>query len=106
VSRTSRPGDLRRRSRPPLPSANQLLHEGRAGSFQFNTTYSYDPAGNRTLRIDSGVRTTSTYDAANQCWNELRTRGTAARTRRPSCFKVRKKRSITAMLPGLPTAAV
>ncbi len=26
----------------------------------------YDPAGNRTLRIDSSTRTTSSYDAANQ----------------------------------------
>jgi hypothetical protein len=32
----------------------------------YNVTYVYDPAGNRTLKNDSGSRTTSTYDVANR----------------------------------------
>ena len=32
----------------------------------YNTTYTYDPVGNRLVKNDSGALTTSTYDAANQ----------------------------------------
>ncbi len=45
----------------------QLVHEQRAGSHEFNVTYTCDPAGNRTAQDDAGERTTYTYDAANQC---------------------------------------
>jgi hypothetical protein len=44
----------------------QLLRERRSGANGFNVTHAYDAVGNRTLRIDSGTRTTATYDAANQ----------------------------------------
>jgi RHS repeat-associated protein len=44
----------------------QLLHEQRSGSSSNNVTYTYDPAGNRQVKIDGGVRTTYTVDGANQ----------------------------------------
>jgi RHS repeat-associated protein len=48
-------------------AAGQLTREWRTGGvLAVNATFSYDPAGNRTLLIDSGLRTTSSYDAANQ----------------------------------------
>ncbi len=46
--------------------AGQLRREQRNGTGSFDVTHLYDPAGNRTLMIDSGVRTTATYDAANE----------------------------------------
>ena len=42
------------------------MRETRVGPGGFDTTYAYDPAGNRTLRLDSSVPTPYAYDAANQ----------------------------------------
>ena len=44
----------------------QLTNEQRSGSNAYNITYTYDPVGNRLVLINGGVRTTSTYDAANE----------------------------------------
>jgi len=44
----------------------QLKNEQRSGSNSYNSTYTYDPVGNRVTEINGGVRTTSTYDAANE----------------------------------------
>ena len=38
----------------------------------YNTTYTYDPVGNRILKNDSGALTTSTYDVANRAANRRR----------------------------------
>ena len=43
----------------------QLKNEQRSGSNGYNITYTYDPVGNRLSEINGGVRTTSSYDAAN-----------------------------------------
>ena len=56
-SRTQ-PGLLPRR-----PTRPRVAH---AGVLPVNATFTYDPAGNRTLLDDSGRRTTSTFDGANQ----------------------------------------
>ncbi len=37
-----------------------------SGGSGYNTTYTYDPVGNRLVKNDSGQLTTSTFDAANQ----------------------------------------
>ncbi len=47
-------------------ASGQLQREQRNGTGSFDVTHLYDPAGNRTLMIDSGTRTTATYDAANE----------------------------------------
>ena len=44
----------------------QLTRERRSGASSYDVTYTYDNAGNRTLKEDTGALTTSTYDAANQ----------------------------------------
>jgi uncharacterized protein RhaS with RHS repeats len=44
----------------------QLTGEHRTGSSPYLDTYTYDPTGNRLLKIHDGARTTSVYDAANQ----------------------------------------
>ncbi len=44
----------------------QLKNEQRSGSNSYNITYTYDPVGSRLVLINGGVRTTSTYDAANE----------------------------------------
>jgi RHS repeat-associated protein len=44
----------------------QLTREQRSGANACDTTYTYDAAQNRRLKIDSGARTTYTCDAANQ----------------------------------------
>jgi RHS repeat-associated protein len=44
----------------------QLKNEQRSGSSSYNITYTYDAVGNRLTEINGGVRTTSTYDAANE----------------------------------------
>ena len=44
----------------------QLKNEQRSGSNSYNITYTYDPVGNRLTEINGGVRTTSTYNAANE----------------------------------------
>jgi YD repeat-containing protein len=48
----------------------QLTREQRAGATSYDTTFVYDAVGNRTLQVDSGARTTYTYDAANQLITE------------------------------------
>jgi RHS repeat-associated protein len=44
----------------------QLKREYRTGVTSFVVTYGYDRAGNRLTATDSGTRTTSTFDSANQ----------------------------------------
>ncbi len=44
----------------------QLKNEQRSGSNSYNITYTYDPVGNRLTEINGGVRTTSTYNSANE----------------------------------------
>jgi RHS repeat-associated protein len=44
----------------------QLKNEQRSGSNGYNITYTYDPVGNRLSEINGGVRTTSSYNAANE----------------------------------------
>jgi YD repeat-containing protein len=49
----------------------QLTGEHRTGSHPYEDSYTYDPAGNRLLKIHDGARTTFSYDAANQIrWSE------------------------------------
>jgi YD repeat-containing protein len=47
-------------------NTSQLINEHRSGANAYNTTFVYDPLGNRLLKNETGVRTTSSYDAANQ----------------------------------------
>jgi RHS repeat-associated protein len=55
----------------------QLVRERRSGTtYGYDTTYAYDPGGNRTLKIDSGARTTTTLDAANQLVKSVASAGT------------------------------
>jgi RHS repeat-associated protein len=58
----------------------QLLHEQRSGSNNYNVTYTFDPAGNRQVKIDGGVRTTYTVDAANQLLTQKDNTGTTTYT--------------------------
>src|SRR6266581_9624844 len=44
----------------------QLTNENRSGTNPYNTSYQYDPVGNRQGMNDSGQRTTYTYNAGNQ----------------------------------------
>jgi YD repeat-containing protein len=44
----------------------QLTGEHRTGTSPYRDTYTYDPSGNRLLKIHDGARTTYAYDAANQ----------------------------------------
>ena len=44
----------------------QLLGENLTGTNAYRQTYTFDPAGNRTLNNVSGTRTTFAYDMANQ----------------------------------------
>jgi RHS repeat-associated protein len=46
--------------------ANQLTYENRIYANPFSVTHTYDPAGNRTVKLDGGAATTYTYDVANQ----------------------------------------
>jgi RHS repeat-associated protein len=48
----------------------QLTREWRSGANSYNVTYTYDAVGNRTLKEDSGARTTYTYNAGNQLVTE------------------------------------
>jgi YD repeat-containing protein len=45
---------------------NQLINEHRSGSVSYNTSFTWDPLGNRLALNEAGQRTTSAYDAANQ----------------------------------------
>ncbi|MHB8638094.1 MAG: RHS repeat domain-containing protein [Fimbriimonadaceae bacterium] len=47
-------------------ATNQLIRERRNGGNSYDTTYSYDAAGNRLVKLDNSVRTTYTCDAVNQ----------------------------------------
>jgi len=53
----------------------QLKNEQRSGSNSYNITYTFDPVGNRLVLINGGVRTTSTYDAANELTKSQATAG-------------------------------
>ena len=44
----------------------QLLNEQRSGVHAHHIAYSYDPVGNRLTSTNGGVRTTSTYNSANE----------------------------------------
>ena len=46
----------------------------------YNTTYTYDPVGNRLVKNDSGALTTSTYDAANQIQTSMAAAGVTTYT--------------------------
>ena len=46
----------------------------------FNTTYTYDPVGNRLVKEDSGSPTTYTYDAANELLTEEESSGVTTYT--------------------------
>jgi RHS repeat-associated protein len=49
----------------------QLTRERRSGVNSYDVTHVYDPAGNRTLKLDGGSRTTSVYNGANQIiWSQ------------------------------------
>jgi RHS repeat-associated protein len=43
-----------------------LTNEQRSGPNLYNITYAYDGVGNRTLLVNSGAPTTSTYNSANE----------------------------------------
>ena len=58
----------------------QLNNEQRDGVHAYNTTYQYDPVGDRTLELDGAARTTYTYDAANQLETVVDTSGTTSYT--------------------------
>jgi len=45
---------------------NQLTREERSGTNSYDNSYVYDPAGNRLVKVETGGRTTTVYDAANQ----------------------------------------
>jgi RHS repeat-associated protein len=47
-------------------ATDRLTREQRSGPSAYDTTYSYDPLGNRLVKDASGAMTTSTYDLANQ----------------------------------------
>jgi RHS repeat-associated protein len=56
----------------------QLTREQRNGSLPLALTHVYDPAGNRRVQINAGIRTSYTFDAANELTLELT--GTARTT--------------------------
>jgi RHS repeat-associated protein len=47
-------------------AAGQLTGEHRGGTGGYQHTFAYDRSGNRTLKVEDGVRTTFVYDAASQ----------------------------------------
>jgi YD repeat-containing protein len=58
-------------------TAYQLTHEYRsAATGGFNTTFVYDPVGNRLVKNATGARTTSTYNSANQLITSIDPAGT------------------------------
>jgi RHS repeat-associated protein len=58
----------------------QLTRERRSGANSYDTTYSYDAAGNRRVKLDNAVRTTYTCDAANQLTKYVDNTGTTTFT--------------------------
>jgi len=46
--------------------SNQLINEKRSGTNSYNTTYLYDPVGNRAVKNDSGALTSYSYNPANE----------------------------------------
>ena len=56
----------------PTPAARRRL--------TYNTTYTYDPVGNRLVKWDSGALTTSTYDVANQLQTSVASTGVTTYT--------------------------
>jgi RHS repeat-associated protein len=54
----------------------QLTRERRDGANSYDTSYSYDGAGNRHLKLDNAVTTTYSYDAANQLTKYVDNTGT------------------------------
>jgi YD repeat-containing protein len=58
----------------------QLTGENRTGSNAYRNTFTYDAAGNRTLKNESGQRTTYAYDAANQLKTAQAALGTTSYT--------------------------
>lgn len=61
----------------------QLTREQRTSSLvtqSFDTTFTYDPTGNRVLRSYFGALTTSTYDAADQLQTAVDAEGTTTFT--------------------------
>src|SRR6185295_2299025 len=61
-------------------ATNQLTNETKSTPAPFNTTYTYDPVGNRLGKNDSGALTTYTYDAANQLTTSVSAGGTSTYT--------------------------
>jgi YD repeat-containing protein len=53
----------------------QLLSEQRSGANVYAQTYTYDPAGNRTVKNVDTARTTTTYDTANQIDHSINASG-------------------------------
>ena len=49
-----------------LDGSYQLIAEHQTGTANFQTTYTYDPTGNRLAEETDGAVTTSTYNGANQ----------------------------------------
>jgi len=58
----------------------QLTRERRSGANAYDVTYSYDGAGNRRTKLESGVKTTYTCDGANQLNKYLDNTGTTTLT--------------------------
>lgn len=48
----------------------QLTREQRSGANAYDTTYTYDPVGNRLTKVEGGATTTYCYDQANQIQTE------------------------------------
>jgi len=58
----------------------QLTREHRSGIHGYDTAYTYDAAGNRTVKTDGAVRVTSVYDAANQLLTSVDSTGVTTYT--------------------------
>jgi RHS repeat-associated protein len=58
----------------------RLTRDVRIGTNSYDTTYTYDAVGNRTVKIASGARTTYAYDAANQLTTSIDSSGTTTFT--------------------------
>ncbi len=58
----------------------QITEDYRTGTVPYRNTFTYDPAGNRLLKNESGARTTYSYDAANQLETSIDASGTTTYT--------------------------